>query len=287
MYWFCRGSIALGHRLAVKALAHPANKDPTADRCVAVIMAGQLCGAMGRHEEARRHGEEALQIAVTLGNDACLSAARRLLGMAMVEQGDWHAARGQLEEAVELARKSGRSRIVSMSLNHLADLHRVEGDLKAAGSCYEEALVLDRERGTPADVASNLCGLAITLIGRNSVESAFPLLREALAITLESGTQYAGHLALEVAAGLAAVVGEWTYAARLNAAVEAHSEQTQRRPAIARAPQRIHRTRQHEREPRPFERRPTFRSNNQAMRRAFLRSCIQSFKNSFTARIAL
>jgi len=226
MYWIYRGSIALGHRLAVKALSHLASKDPTADRCYAVTMVGQLGSEMGRHVEAREHGDEALKIAAMLGDEILAGGARRLLGGALVELGDRDAARGHLEEALALARKSGNRRTISISLDHLAELHRAEGDLMAAGSRYEECLTLDRERGDHADVAIDLCNLAITWIGRKSVDPVFAILREALAIALESGSKHVGNSVLESSAALGAVVGEWTYAARLNAAVEAYLGQT-------------------------------------------------------------
>ena len=54
----------------------------------------------------------------------------------------------------------------------------------------------------------------------------FPLLREALALTAEIGDQLGGCYALVVTAGLGSVVGEWVYAARLNAAAEAHLGQS-------------------------------------------------------------
>ena len=222
MYWFCRGSIALGHRLAVKALAHPANKPHTTDRSGALSVVGQLSLSMGCNEEARRHGEEALQIAVHLGQKKLLVEALWLLGGAWLEHGDMSLARGYAEKALALARESGSSRTISVSLSLLGEVDRAEGDLVAAGANYEASLALDRERGGRADIAVDLSNFAITLIGRNAVESAFPLLREALAIALDSGSEYSGHLALGAAAALGAVVGEWTFAARLNAAAEAY-----------------------------------------------------------------
>jgi predicted ATPase len=226
MYWFCRGLNALGHRLMVQALAHPASKHPTADRCAVVISAGQLCAAMGRHEETRLYGEEALQFPVTLGNENLVDAAHRLLGGALLEQGDLDAARGHFEEALRLARESRASRRISMSLSLLGALHRDEADLVAAGSCYEQSLALSRERGARADIALDLCSLAITLIGRKSVDSVFPLLREALSIAWDIGDQGGGNHGLFVAAGLGSVVGEWDYATRLHAAAEVHLGQT-------------------------------------------------------------
>jgi tetratricopeptide (TPR) repeat protein len=181
---------------------------------------------MGRYDEVRRYGEEALQFPVTLGNEHLADAARRLLGGALLEQGDLDAARGHLEDALRLARESRASRRISMSLTTLGALHRAEGDLMAAALHFEEALALDRERGAGADIALDLCNLAITFIGRNSVESVFPLLREALSIAWEIGDQSGGDYGLEVAAGLGSVVGEWAYAARLSAAVDVHMGQT-------------------------------------------------------------
>jgi tetratricopeptide (TPR) repeat protein len=180
---------------------------------------------MGRYEEARRYGEEARQFPATPGYEYLADAARRLLGSALLELGDLDAARGHIQEALVLARESGASRRISMSLSLLGELHRTEGDLFAAGLCYEEALALDRERGARADIAGDLCNLAATLIGRKSIDSVFPLLREALALTLEIGDQFGGCFALEAAAGLGAVVGESTFAARLYAAGERHLEQ--------------------------------------------------------------
>ncbi len=67
-YWFLRGLMGLGHRVAVAALARPGTQGRTLERSRGLFEAGQLCGFMGRYEEAKALLDESLNIARDLGD---------------------------------------------------------------------------------------------------------------------------------------------------------------------------------------------------------------------------
>jgi hypothetical protein len=102
----------------------------------------------------------------------------------------------------------------------------MEGDLDAAEPLYEESLALARELGDHENISIGLQNLARVSIGRGCGDSARAMLLEILAIAEANGSKRAGRSVLEVAAGLAAYVGELECATRFYGVTQAQLEQT-------------------------------------------------------------
>ena len=226
LYMVYRGLLALLHRAAVDALARPGAEKPSSARCRALHAAGQVTYYMGRYGGARGFLEESLAIARTIGDRARETMVLQDLGSAATGQGDLVTARGYLEQAIRLAEEQGSKRALSSAYTGLAQLFRLEGNLDAAEPLYEKHLALAREMDDRDSIAIALLNLAIVSIGRGAADRASAMLRDAIAIAGEIGSKHAGQSAIEIAAGLCALCGDWARAARLFGAAEAQIART-------------------------------------------------------------
>ena len=225
-YWLHRGLLELGHRVTVEALARPAAKGRSLQRCWALQAAGWLSFWMGSYIEAQEFGKESLAIAREMGDSTSVAIVLILVGMGFQAQDERAKARGCLEEALALSRELGKPHPLAQALHALAEFHRADGNLDAAEPLYEEALVLQRTLGDSYESAICLLNLARVAIQRNSADRARAMLLEALAIAAEIGSRLVGQFVLDISAWLAAFVGESALAARLFGAAEAQLEQT-------------------------------------------------------------
>jgi tetratricopeptide (TPR) repeat protein len=218
--------MGLGLRITMAALARPGTQARTLDRSRGLFEAGQLCGFMGRYEEAKALLEESLAIARELGDRPHIAKALRPLAMTVSGLGDLGAARRYVEEAVELACELGDKRGLATAVNGLAQIHRVEGSLDLAQPLYEQALALARDIGDREKAAIALLNLAMVWIGRGARDRAHAALAEAIAIALALGNRPVGQGALDVATGFAAWQGEHERAARWFGSAQAQMAQT-------------------------------------------------------------
>ncbi len=225
-YWLNRGFLNLAFGMTVHALARPGAQSRDFSRSRGLCDAGQLCCFMGRYREAREFLEESLFIAREIGDTTRVAAVLQPLGMAALALGDSIQARRYSEESVALAREQGNKRQLAAAINALAQLHRAEKDIEKAKLLYEDVVLLSRELRDRQSIAIGLLNLAMVAIGIESGKRAPELLIEALTIAEEIGSKPAGQSALEVTAGLCAVQGTWTRAARLFGAADAQAEKT-------------------------------------------------------------
>ena len=225
-YWQPRGLMGLGHRVAIAALARPGTQGRTLERSRGLFEAGQLCGFMGRYEEAKALLDESLGIARDLGDRFQIAKVLQPLAMTASELGDLATARHYVEEAVELARALGDKHELTTAINGLAQLHRVDGRLDLAEPLYEQAIALARELGDRELVAIGLLNVAMVWIGRDAGARAYGALAEAIATAQALGNKAVGQGALDVVTGLAAWHGEHERAARWFGAAQAQMLET-------------------------------------------------------------
>ena len=225
-YWFIRGLLGLGHRIALEALARPAMPLRPIERSRGLFEAGQLCGFMGRFNEANPLLEESLAIARELGDLGRIAKTLQPLAMTASGMGNMVAARAYVEEAVEVARTLGDKHELATAVNGLAQLHRVEGSLDLAESLYAQAIELAREIGDRETVAIGLLNLAMVSIDRGAVERAYAALAEAVDTALALGSTLVGQGAIDVATGLAAWQGRHELAARWFGSAQAQVVET-------------------------------------------------------------
>ena len=225
-YWFLRGLMGLGQRVAIAALARPGAQGRTLERARGLFEAGQLCGFMGRYEEAMALLDESLSIARDLGDRFQIAKTLQPLAMAASGLGDLAAARRYVEEAADLARALGDKHELTTAINGLAQLHRVEGRLDLAEPLYEQAIALAREIGDRELVAIGLLNIAMVWIGRDAGARAYGPLAEAMATARALENKVVGQGALDVATGLAAWSGEHERAARWFGSAQAQMLET-------------------------------------------------------------
>ena len=226
VFWFTRGLGVLGMRLMSEALERPGAQERTLLRCKALDAAAYLGYFIGRYGEAQRYEEEGLSIARQIEDKDRVVAALALLGAVSLANQDSQAARRYLVECLALARELGDTLRLEQALTGLAEVYRVEGDLDQAEPLYAESLALNRKEGAGSNIAVNLLNLAMVAVGRGSPEAARSALAEAFQIADAITSRSAGRNALDVAAGLAAILENWARASRIYGAAQFELEET-------------------------------------------------------------
>jgi non-specific serine/threonine protein kinase len=219
------GLIPLGYRMTAEALDRPGARDDSLARCRALWAAAALTYFMGRYGDAKRHVEASLALARQIGAKAQAAEALRLGVYVALGLDDRTGAEARLAESLALSREAGDDGQVARALAALAELHRAEGRLEDAEAGYSEAIALNRVAGDSAREAVNLVNLAALSIGRGDADLARECLRKSIAITERIGSKRAGIVQVECCLGLAALLGDWERAARLQGAAQALSEE--------------------------------------------------------------
>jgi predicted ATPase/class 3 adenylate cyclase len=226
IYWMTRGLGLLGLRVMAEALGRADAQERDLRRCRALDAAAYLCYFMGRYREAQLYEDEGLAIAREIDDKDRIVPALTLLGAVSLALEDRIAARRYLEESLAIARELGVVLRLYQALTSLAELYRVEGDLDKAEALYAEALELSRKEGTGSSIAVNLLNLAMVAIGRGLADRARNILVEALQIAEQIGSKQGCRNALDVAAGLAALLEDWPRSVRIYGAAQMELEQT-------------------------------------------------------------
>ena len=225
-YWLNRGLLGLGHQVTQEALARPNALTRSAARSRGLRDIGQLCCFMGRYAEALGYLQESLSIARELQDTQDVAAVLQPLGMAALGLGDVVQSRQYLEEAVALARSQRDRRQLAAAINALAQLYRVEHKLDKAEMLYLDVVLLSRELDDRESIAIGLLNCAMVAISRDRLDSAHQMLHEVHEILNETKSQPVEQSVLDVSAGLAVRKAQWSLAARLYGAAQAHGTRT-------------------------------------------------------------
>jgi predicted ATPase/class 3 adenylate cyclase len=225
-HWFARGQLELGHRLSLDTVANGPHEPGSPGRGRALWVAGQISALTARYAEARSLLEESLRIARSQRDRAMEARVLNVLALALMGQGDSAGAAEQCERALDIAREMGDERRIAMASNALAQIRRLEGDLDRAERLYLEALALSRKLAHREMECIVLLNLAMVAISRGDGDGAVEPLRRVIAFVEETRTPQAMQSVFEVAAGLAALRGEWERAAGLFGTAERHVEET-------------------------------------------------------------
>ena len=225
-YWTMRGLLALGHRVTLEMLAQPRLQARDSIRGRGLFDAGWISYCMGRHAEAQQYLEESVAIARETNNMKGLAPPLQPLGLACLAQGNIGAARQYLDEALDLAERFGNHRDVSAALVQLAQLHRSERNHELADSLYRRALDIAKERGDTESSAVISLNLSMVAIDQACPERARTMLLDVFRIVDERESKPLAQSLLDVCAGLASSIGEWTKAAFFYGAAEAVARDT-------------------------------------------------------------
>jgi predicted ATPase/DNA-binding winged helix-turn-helix (wHTH) protein len=225
-YWIRGGHLALGIRMTRQALGRLPPHERTSTRAAALFDMGQLHNFAGQPAQAKPYLEESIAIARELGDRAYVGFGLQMLAKAFVGLGQIAQAEACLQECVEIARERGDSNELAAALNALGQTHRVEGKLDKAEPLFQQALTLSSQTGNDYAMLLTLLNLAMVWIERGASPRARPVLAEILAEIEEGGATLAAQSALEVSAGLAALLQDWRMTARFYGAAEALAQKT-------------------------------------------------------------
>jgi tetratricopeptide (TPR) repeat protein len=130
----------------------------------------------------------ALSLAIQLGNDEARANVLQAIGVAYKRMGQPAEALKQYQESLAIKRRLGQKRGMAVSLSEIAQIQEVSGEPQEAVKSLNEALALQREIGDKSGtglVLVNLGSLLTETLGRP--DQALPLYREALALAREEG----------------------------------------------------------------------------------------------------
>jgi tetratricopeptide (TPR) repeat protein len=153
---------------------------------------------------------------------AVASAARELNSIGITRRclGDLDTARSLLEDSLAVARKlRGDARLVT-ALSNLGLVEIDAGNLERAMDVLQQALMLDRKLGVAWGAAIDQLSLAAASLRAGRAREARDLLSSILDDVVGSGDIELLADALELAAGVAAHLGDGLRAARLVGAAE-------------------------------------------------------------------
>ena len=235
-YWPDRGLLDLGLRTIREALARGDQAARTAGRARALSVLSDLCYFRGAYADALAAGREALGIARGIDEPPLLLGALDAAACAAYASGEVQESRALCEEYVAEARRTQEMQSLTSALTYLGEILRSEGDLEAAVRIYDELLPVARRRANPAGLAITLGNFAMIRASLGDVPGALAATNEAAAQAADSGSKRIYAAALDVTAGLAALLGEPERTARFYGASEAAYERSgaQREPADAR-----------------------------------------------------
>jgi predicted ATPase/class 3 adenylate cyclase len=214
----------------------------------------------GHTKEGRRWLENAIEVASS-DSGVPLAQVGHWLGVLRQQQGEDGAAIPLFERSLAIWRELGDRNQMAVQLNSLGITWRSLGDLGAARSFFEDSIALARQTASDVRLATALGNLGILEIDAGNVDRATEVLQEALVLNQKTGQMWgaaivqnslaAAHLlagdaeeahrlllsvlddvvgsgdpeliatTLELAAGIAAHIGDGPPAARLAGAAEA------------------------------------------------------------------
>ncbi len=108
--------------------------------CDAIEIAGDICQAAGKHDDAIGNFEEALNKAVEIGAKPSAARLAAKVAMALDQRDETEKALKAYERALSLYEESNDRSQHTILLNQQGSLYRRSGDLETAAKCYERAM---------------------------------------------------------------------------------------------------------------------------------------------------
>ena len=229
-FWSHRGSVTEGLQASLAAIARPDAEGFPRPLSEALATAGYLCACHGLDVEATEHFQKSLAIARLDGYDDLQAKVLTQLGTVYMNLGERGEARRCLEEALVVARgMDDASEPIEFAKHTLADLEQLEGNTDAARVLFEACLHGCRARGDRINTMVGLTCLSTIAVMQNDPQRAQSMLLEALMIATEINEKRWRLVAMEISAGLAAILKQWSLVPRFDAAAGIHTVQMGRR----------------------------------------------------------
>ncbi len=219
-YWFNRDALLMGQRVMAEALARPGAEPSTLLRAEALVNNGRMLVYRSLDNEAMTFFRQAIDTGYECGALHVVVEAMGRLGYVHITLNDHASARKILEEACGLAEKLDGTRLRHTVVPHsnLAELERLEGNFEAAMRGYEACLAIDIELGDRQATMISLNNLAMSALALRNLPQVRVRLLESLAICNELDSRRGRLVVMEVCAGLAAEIEDWSQAVRFDSA---------------------------------------------------------------------
>ena len=224
-FWHRHGHAGEGRRWLERAIGLAA-EEAGAPLAQLAHWLGVLLQQQGQMQDALPLLERSLAIWRDLGDRNQQARELNSLGITRRLLGDLDTARSLLEESAAVAREAGSDMRVAAALTNLGQLESAAGNFDRAAQVLEEALALDRKQGDTLGVAIDQQSLAATHSRAGRAQEAREQLSAMADYVASCGDPELLATTLEIAAVIAAQLGEALRAARLTGAAETIREKT-------------------------------------------------------------
>ena len=218
-FWYQRGH-ATGARRWLERAVELASDDAGAPLAHVAHGLGVLLQQQGEDDAALPLFERSLAIWRDLGDQDHMARELNSIGITRRSLGDLDSARSSFEDSVAIARELRSDARLATALSNLGVMEIDAGNLERAMDVLHEALMLDRKRGDTWGAAITQHSLAAASLRAGQAREARDLLSAILDDVVGSGDIELLANTLELAAGVAAHLGDGLRAARLAGAAE-------------------------------------------------------------------
>ncbi|HLG07953.1 MAG TPA: hypothetical protein VI409_04690, partial [Gaiellaceae bacterium] len=184
-FWFTRGYINEGRTRLEDALA--ADPEPTAARCSALIAASSASVIAGDVPSARRHLDQALALADSLGDPHLSALARLQDAWLLTDDERWSDALAILDDVIPVLRDLGAWDVAIPANRTRAWIYEELGDMDRFWLLTEENLEHSRAHGHRRIEARSLGALAERAANEGRFDDARELLVQSFRIDRELG----------------------------------------------------------------------------------------------------
>jgi predicted ATPase/class 3 adenylate cyclase len=181
------GEFEAAQALYLPALATFREFDERARECGVLAHLGELCDAMGRHDDAGNYYETGLRVATEFRLRRWEGAAAGNLGQFHANQGRQDAARPLYALAIEIAHELGDQHWEANARCNLGLLHHATGQLAEAQTELEASLAAARELGHARLVSIVQCNLGLVAEARGRPDEAVARHQAALDLARDLG----------------------------------------------------------------------------------------------------
>ena len=218
-YWFNRDALLLGQRIMAEALARPGIEQMPHRQAQALSNHGRMLAFRGLDAEAAEQFRLAIEAGRRCNAAHVVVEAMGRLGYAQMALGDRARARATLEAACAIPLDPKESpRPGAIANSNLAELERLEGNFEAALRRYEASLAIHMATGDRQATMISLNNLAMAALALKNLPQVRERLRASLTICDELDSKRGRLVVMEVSAGLAADLEDWTHAVRFDSA---------------------------------------------------------------------
>jgi len=176
-------------------------------------MVATTLSRLGRHEEAREHGQAGLERARASGDKAVQASLLNNLALVLTEGGDDSSAVTLFGRSLALYREIGDRFTMATVSSNLSEMSRAVGDFAGARAQAIETIELTRETGNRQIEGYTELNLSLITLNQNEPQAALQHAVAALAILRQVGDRWAESGALTNAGHAELALGHWHQAA--------------------------------------------------------------------------